>query len=275
MKSLIQMSVQTLNSVLCRSPFCKNYSFESYWASLDLVPLIPFFLSDPLKLHQTGWKASVNCHLQAISTDVLWGWGCPPMSEVTCTLEQLFLKENKESFPQFWPVSLSLPLWSTPIAWCCHHHNYGGQYDPGNTQSLRNSFIPLPRFVPRTILLQRSTEFLDLHGFDFCPDMQCVLWDLIYTGMCLSKLCPINSICHRWTPMKLLTDLKEFRFFYTFSKMSKNICNFMGYWVKIYGQKWQFFIKCEIKSTTSVEKVKGSKYFLNALAGHTNLEVEV
>ena len=25
----------------------------------------------------------------------------------------------------------------------------------------------------------------------------------IYTGLCFSKLCPINSICHRWTSMKL------------------------------------------------------------------------
>jgi hypothetical protein len=31
--------------------------------------------------------------------------------------------------------------------------------------------------------------------------MQCQLWDLIWTGVCLSKSLPINWIYHRWTPI--------------------------------------------------------------------------
>lgn len=77
LKSLIYISIQTLNSVLCRSLFGSNYSFESSEVSLynlctpGFGKFIPFFLADPLMLRQIGQEASVNCHLQ-VSTD-LWG----------------------------------------------------------------------------------------------------------------------------------------------------------------------------------------------------------
>ncbi len=37
LKYLIYIRFQTLNSVLCRSPRCSNYSFESSWVSLQVV----------------------------------------------------------------------------------------------------------------------------------------------------------------------------------------------------------------------------------------------
>ena len=42
----------------------------------------------------------------------------------------------------------------------------------------------------------------------FCSDMHCQKWDLIWTGVCLSKSCPINWIYHRWTPIKLSTSME-------------------------------------------------------------------
>ena len=45
------------------------------------------------------------------------------------------------------------------------------------------------------------------HGF--CSDMHCQLWDLIYTGVCLSKSCQINWIYHRCTPIKFQKHLKD------------------------------------------------------------------
>ena len=40
----------------------------------------------------------------------------------------------------------------------------------------------------------------------FCSDMHCQMWDLILTGVYLSKSCPIY---HRWTPIKLKKQLKD------------------------------------------------------------------
>ena len=62
---LYKCNIQILNFVLCRKPFVEssNYSFKSSWVSLYKLcspgfgQFIPFFLADPLKLHQIGWEA--------------------------------------------------------------------------------------------------------------------------------------------------------------------------------------------------------------------------
>ena len=57
-------------------------------------------------------------------------------------------------------------------------------------------FIPLSWSMP-------CCNFFSLDAMAwFCSDMHCELWDRIYTGVCLSKVCPINKICHRCNPIK-------------------------------------------------------------------------
>ena len=78
LKSLIYKTIQTLNSVLYRSPFGCNYSLHSSWLSLNKLctlgfgQLVLLFLADPLKLHHTGWDVSVMPST-GLCTDVLQG----------------------------------------------------------------------------------------------------------------------------------------------------------------------------------------------------------
>lgn len=71
-------SIQTLNSILCRSPFGSCYSSEASKGKLyRLLTLwfmqwIQFILTDHLKLHQTGWEVS-ETPSSCPSTDVLHG----------------------------------------------------------------------------------------------------------------------------------------------------------------------------------------------------------
>ena len=63
------MSIQPPESILCRSTFGSDYSFESSWVCLHQLctsgfgDFLPFFVADLLKLCQVGWGVSVNSNL--------------------------------------------------------------------------------------------------------------------------------------------------------------------------------------------------------------------
>ena len=70
LKCLVSTGIQPPESLLCRSVFSSDYSFESSWVCLYQLwtpgfgDFLPFFLVDLLKLCQVGWGASVNSNLQ-------------------------------------------------------------------------------------------------------------------------------------------------------------------------------------------------------------------
>ena len=69
-KYLIYISIQPPQSILCRSSFGSDYSFESSWVCLhqlctsEFGDFPPFFLANLLKLCFVRWGASVNSNLQ-------------------------------------------------------------------------------------------------------------------------------------------------------------------------------------------------------------------
>lgn len=72
------VSIQTLYSVFCKSPFGSSYSLESSWISFTCLDLSSFSnssLADPPKLDQMGWGASVNSYLQ-VSPEISYGIHC-------------------------------------------------------------------------------------------------------------------------------------------------------------------------------------------------------
>ena len=66
----MSVGIQPSESILCRSAFGSDYSFESSWVCLYQLctsgfgNFLPFFLVDLLKLCQVGWGASVSSNLQ-------------------------------------------------------------------------------------------------------------------------------------------------------------------------------------------------------------------
>lgn len=69
--------LQSINSVLCRSLFGSNCSFQFTWISLHrhCTPgsgqFILFFLADRHRLYQMEWKAPVNFHIK-VSLQMLY-----------------------------------------------------------------------------------------------------------------------------------------------------------------------------------------------------------
>ena len=67
---IIYVSIQLPESILCRSAFGSNYSFESSWVCLYQLytsgfgHFLPFFLAYLLKLCEVGWVASMNSNLE-------------------------------------------------------------------------------------------------------------------------------------------------------------------------------------------------------------------
>lgn len=78
----------------------------------NIWPYAPVVLTDPLQLSQNGWEVSLNCHLE-VSPQMFYGvsfWAlvrketCPeatselswlgfgPLSQISCTLEQVFFR---------------------------------------------------------------------------------------------------------------------------------------------------------------------------------------
>ena len=64
------VNIQLPESILCRSTFGSDYSFESFGVcrchlcTSGFGDFLPFFLAHLLKLHQVGWGASVNSDLK-------------------------------------------------------------------------------------------------------------------------------------------------------------------------------------------------------------------
>jgi hypothetical protein len=81
--------------------------------------------------------------------------------------------------------------------------NDGGHCVLGDIPCCRHFLVPFPKSVPRhNPVSELYGHLLQPHGWVFaltCSQM----WDLILTGVCLSKSCPINWNNHKWTPIKL------------------------------------------------------------------------
>ena len=82
--------------------------------------------------------------------------------------------------------------------------NDGGRCVLGDLQCLQTFFAALPQICASTHSCLGALRTICLTSWlGFCSDMHCQLRDLIQTGVCLSKSCPINCIYNRWTPIKL------------------------------------------------------------------------
>lgn len=63
----------------------------------------------------------------------------------------------------------------------------------------------------------------------FCLNICSELWDLIYTRECLCKLCPVNPDSHKWSPVKLYTQLTQGH-----SKVSRCFCILFAIKLELY-----------------------------------------
>ena len=118
----------TPESILCRSGFGSDYSFESSWLYLHQLCIsgfgdfLPFFIADLLKLCQVGWGISVNCNFQdcpqILNGIQVWALAGAPKDFhilvlkpfrccVGCMLGVIVLLERKSS-----PQSKDFALWS-------------------------------------------------------------------------------------------------------------------------------------------------------------------
>ena len=120
-----------------------------------------------------------------ISTEELW-------SSVRVTIEFLVTSLPKALLPRLFSFQLSETHTS--------FKNDGATVFLGTTNAAEMFWYLFPDLCLDTILVRSSTGNSS-SCLGFCSDMHCQLWDLIWTGVCLSKSCPINWIYHRWTPI--------------------------------------------------------------------------
>lgn len=94
-------------------------------------------------------------------------------------------------FSEEWLLSCR---WQRPSCKCAHW----------DFQSCRNLFrIVLQIYASTHPWLRGLQTILWTFFLGLCSDMHYQLWDLIQTGVYLSKSCLINWIHHRWTSAKL------------------------------------------------------------------------